>query len=563
MESFLDQMISSLIVDGYDPAERLDWLEKSYTEPKDFYKKLLASYHKKYGYSNKSQVFRQYDFYYDIFEKKHNPEDVAYIHYDSSDKRHEVTYKILRQLVDTRANDWLLRGACNGQLICLVYNLGLEYVVCVLAALKIGLILSFLSPSRPYLLKKQLQILDPDYISTDATHALGINEFHKKIIDHMPKDPKGLTGDTHKRSWAFISEQNVAKLFDYSTDQLFEPFDITCDELYLNSIRDGLLALDLKPGDIFAAPGYSYCETQPAMLLSVLLTGAAFLDIKPENYQRSPRILLDYPISILGINLALRKFIQEKQIDIFRFCRFWFRNPAPSTEYNKWYLFIKKSGIDHILTGVLKWQTQIGGLLFFSRRRKGLAIEYLMPSAGLDWSLSAFVGNDDIPEDFGILSVSSINGTKLSPYFVVKSMDEWLLLGSRFKEKQGKHYPRESVVAFIRQTHICKYFFIAERPRPAGNTVSFDLVIFTGSKTNIDYSGTSDKINRKIVGAMGKEYCPDNILYYPMLPRLNADASVDEAWCQSQYINGGLSQKAKNDIFIGLSVIKELLLKKV
>jgi hypothetical protein len=565
MASFsLDQMTASLIVEGFDPAEKLDWLEKSYAEPGDFFKEFLAITHGKYGYTSKSRVFRQYDFYYDIFEKKGTPEDIAYIDYDSNNNRREVTYKKLRQLVDAKAYDWQVRGAVNGKLICLVYKLSLEYLVCVLAALKLGLILSFLSPARPYLLKKQLRALDPDYISTDAAYALVVNEFQDKLIERMPKDLEKIKGDVHKRSWAFISQQSVARLFDFSTDQLFEPFDITCDELYLNSIRDGLLALDLKPGDIFAAPGYSYSETQPAMLISVLMAGAAFLDVKPENYKRSPGLLEDYPISILGINPDFRKFIQEKQIDIFKSCRFWFRNPSPSTEYNKWYLFIKKTGIDHILSGVLKWQPQIGGLLFFSRRRRGLAVDNLMPSAGSDWHLTAFEGEDDTPSTkFGVLSMSFGDTVKQSPYFMAQSMYEWLLLGSRFKEKQGKCYPRDFVAGFIRETRVCKYFFLAERPRPVGRRTSFDLLVFTGLKTGIDYSGTSDKIKRKITAAMGKEYCPDNILFYPILPRLNADTSVDGAWCESQYARGGLLQKSKNDIFLGLSAIKELILKEV
>jgi hypothetical protein len=187
-----------------------------------------------------------------------------------------------------------------------------------------------------------------------------------------------------------------------------------------------------------------------------------------------------------------------------------------------------------------------------------------MPSAGLDWNLTSVVGNDDtLSEEFGILSISTVTDIKSSPYLVVKSMYEWLLLGSCFKEKQGKCYPREFVHDFIKDTHICKYFFIAQTPRSAGNSNSFDLVIFTGMKTGIDYSQTSNKITQQITLAMGNAYCPDRILFYPILPRLNADASIDQVWCESQHVSGGLSQKSKNDIFRGLSAIKELVLKSV
>lgn len=565
MEAFrLDQITESLVVQGFDPAEKLRWLEKSYQMPRAFFKALFSIYGKTHGYSAKTLPFKQYDFYYDIFEKQNNLETPAYVYYDSNVDRHEVTYGELQALVDINVKQWLLKGAVRGKIICIVRSLSLEYVVSVLSALKIGLIFSFLSPSRPYLIQKQIQALNPDYISTGKAWYGIVKAFHGIIIESMLPASKALRDDVLKRSCALSSGETVATLFDYTTEQLFEPVDISCDELYLNALRDGLIALDLRPGDVLAAPGYRFSDTQPAMMLSSLLTGATFLDIKPEICQRLPEVLLTEGITILGVTPGLRDLIQKKQLDVMTSCRFWFRSPALSTAYNEWHLFIKKTEIDHVLTGVLKWSSQAGGVLFFSRKRKGLSIDNVLPSAGLSWNLvPATQDGDQLSEDTGLLAISCHGREKITPWFVMKNMYEWLLLGSRFIEKKGKFYPFDLVHQFIQSTGICRYFFMTQRPSPVNADPCIHLIIFTGFDMEVKGADISDKICRRITLSMGREYCPDTIECFAMLPRLHPDGSMDDAWCRAQYADNRLTHKSRNGIFMGLSLIKTFILKKL
>ncbi len=564
MERFsLDQITAGLIIDGFDPLRKLYWLEKSYEMSEGFFTVLLSVYGKTHGYYAKTVPYKQYDFYYDIF-KKDNLDKVAYIYYDFNDSRHELTYHDIQQMVDGTAEAWMLRGAVRGNVICIVRPLSVAFVVSVLSALKLGLVLSFLSPSRPYLIQRQLQALNPDYISTGKAYYAIVREFRTKIIETMAPCPGAVSRDELKRSCAFMSGEIAARLFDYTSDNLFEPVDITCDELYLYPLRDGLIALDLRPGDIFAAPGFSFCDTQPAMMLSSLLTGATFLDIKPENYRRSPALLLRDGVTIFGVTSDLRDVIQESQINALESCRFWFRTPSPSTAYHQWQVFIRKTGIGHVLTGVLKWSSQAGGLLFFSGKRKGVAIDKVLPSAGLPWSLVPAMENDDTPcDDFGFLSISCPNGDKITPCLVMRDAYEWLLLSFRFIEKGGKRYPMDVVSQFIQTTGICRYFFMMERAYPVGPSPRIHLIVFTGLETTVDCAGIKDKLNKKISLAMGWEYCPDVIDFFPMLPRLNVDGSIDVAWCQAQYADNRLTLKSGNTVFMGLALIKELIFKKM
>ena len=565
MNSFtLDQITESLIVQDFDPAEKLRWLEESYHMPQVFFKALFSIYAKTHGYSAKTLPFKQYDFYYDIFEKQNNLENPAYVYYDSNVNRHEITYGALQSLVDINVKQWLLKGAVRGKVICIVRPLSLEYVVSVLSALKIGLVCSFLSPSRPYLIQKQIQALNPDYISTGKAWYGIVKAFHAIIIETMAPDSKTLREDVLKRSCAFNSGETIATLFDYTTNQLFEPVDISCDELYLNALRDGLIALDLKPGDVLAAPGYRTSDTQPAMILSSFLTGATFLDIKPGICQRSPEILLTEEINILGITPSLRDLIQKKQLDVLTSCRFWFRSPALSTAYNEWHLFIKKNGLDHVLTGVLKWSSQAGGVLFFSSKRKGLSIDNVLPSAGLSWNLVPATQEGNPPsEDTGLLVISCHGREKTTPWLVMKNMYEWLLIGSCFIEKKGKFYPFDLVHLFIQSTGICRYFFLTHRPSPVNADPRIHLIVFTGFGMKVKEGDISDKICTRISLSMGPEYCPDTIECFAMLPRLHPDGSMDDAWCRAQYADNRLAHKSRNSIFMGLSLIKTFILKKL
>ena len=368
----LHQMLDSLNLGGFQSEEvqapaALPWLEQSWSHPKMFFKGLLADVQKSYGVSLKSVPFAHYDFYYDIFLSRSNREQPAFVSYDVNGRRHPVSYDELKQLVDDRAEDWGGRGIGRGSCICLVYPLGLEFTVGVLAALKLGMVVSFASPGRPYLLKQQLAALNPDVVATSAAYAALVGEHRDKLVDARPKVKE--TGNRDQRPRVFQSGETVARLFDVSLETPLEPVDIPCDALYLNAFRDGTIALNLSPRDVFSAPGWSMALTQPFLLLSVLLAGATFLDLKPGLCAKVPAILEDMKPTVLGVNQGFRNFLSKQDHDMFSQCRFWFRTPADDWDKGAWQAFINQKGLEKRYTGAIKWHAQAGGVLAFSRRR--------------------------------------------------------------------------------------------------------------------------------------------------------------------------------------------------
>jgi hypothetical protein len=551
--------LDDLQADGFQTAEELPWLNRSYTDPKVFFVEFMADYQNTCGVAVKSTAFGHYDFYYDIFEKSGNADNSAYTYYDVNGRRHVITYGDLKQLVDHKADDWGNKGVTSGDLICLVYPLGLEFTVGLIAALKLGLILSFASPARPWLMKKQVAALAPDYISTSPAYTALLANEKEKLVESLPYTGKGTSKG--ERARVYQTGQVAARLFDFSLETLLEPVDISCDALYLNTLRDGVLALNLGPKETLAAPGWSCALTQPFMLLSVLLTGAAFLDLKPELYRRMPKMLLESPPSILGVDEEFRQFLLTQPPEVLSGCKFWFRSPFAGSEFNDWQTFITKMGLEERFTGVLKWHTQAGGILAFSRRRKGLAMDNLMPSAGTAWQLVPLPEGGMLPSPaFGLLSFVSNGLERTTPYLFVKNGVEWIAPSSYLNEKGERFYSRQLVESFLKATKFNRPFLIVPVQRVASKKRSYDLVIFTGSRRSTDQADVSKKIIEKITHHLGREYSPDHVVFLPLLPRLAPDGSMDTEWCQREYTTHRLNKKAAHKVFAGISRLKEIIL---
>ncbi len=551
--------LDGLQADGFQTPEELVWLNQSYADPKAFFSAFMADYQNTCGVTTKSLAFSHYDFYYDIFEKQDNDGSCAYIYYDVNGRRHVITYEDLKPLVDHKADDWGKKGVLAGNLMCLIYPLGLEFTVGLLAALKLGLIVSFASPARPYLMKKQVAALVPDYISTSPAYSALLADDKEKLIESLPYT--GKSRGRGERPQVYKTGQVAARLFDFSLETLFDPVDVSCDDLYLNALRDGLIALNLGPKETLAVPGWSCALTQPFVLLSVLLTGAAFLDLKPELYRRMPKMLLDNPPSILGVNEELRTFLLTQPPEVLSGCKYWFRSPSSGSDFNEWQTFITKKGLEERFTGVLKWHTQAGGILAFSRRRKGLAVDNLMPSAGMEWQLVPLPEGGMLPSnEFGLLSFVSNGLAKTTPYLFVKNGVEWLTPSSYLNEKNERFYSSKLVESFLKDTKFSRPFLIVPVQRLGSNKRSYDLVIFVGSRTGTDQADVSKKIMDKITHHLGKEYCPDHVAFMPILPRLTPDGSMDNEWCQREYICNRLNKKAAHKLFAAISRLKEMIL---
>ncbi|MCG8615484.1 MAG: hypothetical protein MI802_04660, partial [Desulfobacterales bacterium] len=64
----------------------------------------------------------------------------------------------------------------------------------------------------------------------------------------------------------------------------------------------------------------------------------------------------------------------------------------------------------------------------------------------------------------------------------------------------------------------------------------------------------------RIIRHLGKEYCPDRIVFLPVIPRLASDGTIDTQWCMKAYATSRMNKTSTHPVFRELSRLKEMML---
>lgn len=527
----------------FEPYDKLEWLKKSYNDPEEFWTNLLITRNSFFPWAAKSIPFKKYDFYHDIIVCSRPGKMPALRWFDMFSGWKEISYSDLEIQAGQMAYLWKNSGVSPGQTICIIHPLGEKFIISLLAGLKLGLIISHILPQGRSYLEKRLEMLAPDHIASDSIYTSMIVQWKDRILNQSFVF-KEISADIDQ-SYSYRSGDTVFKCFDPSSITPHIPVDINADFSYLCPMRDGIIGLGLRPGNIYAAPGFHFSETQPALVLSGLLTGAAFLHLEQERIFDNPEILTNCPLKAIGINQRIRDFLIQNPIEIGNLWKFWFRNPAESSDMDKWHSFIHRLKLDNVLAGNLKWEPVSGGCSLFSIKHTGMADVNVLPSAGVKWGLADMADTSmEALGEFGVLCLESFDKDSKAKTvladIITKNRDQWIFTGSNLSGKAGRHYPLEEVLELInnKMPGIC--CTIVQVP---GEPV-FDLIIFTGTK-DTNEPELIKSIYNIIEKELGREFIPDRIKIFPYYPRCDQNGNTDHHWCQSQYITGGLNKNPK------------------
>lgn len=556
--------INQLFVDGFDPPGELTWLEESYQDPKGFWLTIKQAQDASLPWPGKSSPFEHYDFYHDIIIRNQDNMAPALRCYDPLAGWQEISYAELGAIAARKETIWMRSGVQPNQTVCIVLPLGVKYVASFLTAMKIGLIVSCLPPQGKLFLQNRLEALDPDYIVTDDLYVALLPAWHSRIL---PEDTVG--EDIHinpEHSHTYPSGAIFGRCFDPSSETSHLPKELTSDAAYLSPLRDGMLALGLqRPGQILAAPGFHFLETQPGLLLAVLLNGGTYLMIEPDDVAKNPELLNEHSIHTMGVSAQIRDVLLKKPVAFSEPWNFWFRNPAESSDMEQWHSFIQTLGLKEVFCGNVKWDAASGGCSLFSVKRKGQAHFNVLPSAGIPWCLTDLAGGEhESLAGCGLFSTCIIgkgNGEKTTTASILaKNKSSWLFVGSRMSGKAGRHYPQAEIQEAMRILPYGSQCTIVEVPLvETGSGSAFDLLVFTGGITEDRSARATKEMMHVIEREMGKEFLPDRIHFFPLCPRRDADGNVDHAWCQDQYLTGGLMRKSQDETYRCLAQLRKCL----
>lgn len=556
-------ILRDLFLEGLEPPGELTWLEESYRKPEGFWQTLKQAQDSSLPWPGKSTPFGKYDFYHDIIIRNLNNTAPAFCWYDSVLGTQEISYAELGVLATAKEAAWMLLGIQPGQKVCIVLPLGVQYVVSFLAALKIGLTVSFLPPQGKIFLQRRLEALAPDHIVTDEMYFPLLPAWRERILAEEASAQNANTNPEH--SYAYPSGAVSNLCFDPSSETSHIPRELTSDAAYLCPLRDGMIALGLKPGHVLAAPGFHYLETLPGLLLAALLNGATYLHLEPDEVSKHPELLNGHSIQAMGISEPVRDALLKKPVVLDKPWDFWFRNPAESSDIEQWQSFIQTLGLAEAYSGNLKWDAALGGCSLFSVKRKQYVHLNVLPSAGVPWGLANLAGGDlESLVDCGFFSpvvLGRQDGEKtVTASILAIRRQECLFVGSRVSGRAGKFYPGTEILEAIRNLPYGSLCSIAQIPPfGAGAKPVFVLLVFTGGKPAQRAAGITKEILQFIEREMGKEFSPDRIQFFPLYPRRDAEGIVDHNWCRDQYLTGGLFRKSQEETYRCLTQLRQYL----
>jgi hypothetical protein len=539
----------------------LAWLEKSYRNPLPFWQALKETHDGILSWPGKSIPFGHYDFYHDIVVRNQRNTAPAFCWYDRLRGWQKISYSQLGALVRRREPVWLRSGVQPGKKVCIVLPLELKYLVYLLTALKIGATVSSLPPQGNLFLRKRMEILSPEFVATDEMYLSMLTPWRENIIPEETTEGGAETNSEY--SHTYPSGEIVGLCFDPSSETPHLPVELTSDPAYLCPLRDGLIALGIRPGDVLAAPGFHFLESQPGLLLACLLNGGTYLHLETDDVSDNPELLKEQPIRVLGVNRQLRDLLLQKPVKLGKPLYYWFRNPAESLDIDLWQSFIETLELEEVYSGNLKIQSALGGCSLFSTKRQGQANVQVLPSPGVQFGLAEPAGGDsESVADYGLFSLVALgseNGEKTATASILaKSRREYLFVGSGVSRRGGRTYPRAEVLEVIQNLPECSLSSVVEVPSfEAGRDPVFVLLVFMGGKGGVGEAGLIQAIFKAIEREMGKEFLPDRIHFFPLHPRGAAEGELDHHWCREQYLTGGLFRKSREEIYRTLAQLRE------
>ena len=336
------------------------WLELSWKDPVSFWKGLhLYSDRRQEGQSKSTPWFR-YDFYHDLLARHKNRTESALVWFEKGNW-HRWTYAELQQEVNSLAASWEVTGVQPGETLAILYPSGPRWLTALLAGLRLGLVVIILPPQGNAFVQRRLDTIDPQWLAADQLyrHQLATTWQDKVLPDTLS------SSEPVRRSYEYPGSAIVAQCFDPTSPTIDQACPVDADTLYLGALRDGILALGIKPGQVCAAPGWHVLESQPALILAVLLGGATWVHIDLADLEKEPARLLDQHIDVLGISRSLRDLLRRNTPLGEKSWRYWFRHPAESAESTIWQDFIRELQLEQSYSGNLLWNAAWAVRCFF------------------------------------------------------------------------------------------------------------------------------------------------------------------------------------------------------
>lgn len=536
-----------LAVERTAAAEAPAWLRASQREPRAFWESLVAWVDGTSAVRTKIALNDRYDPYHDLVIRHLGSESAALAWRDAARGPQSMGFRELAERATRRAVAWRQAGATPGQVVCALRPMGRELLVSIVAALKAGLVIQPLPPLGTRFVTTRLAAAPPHLVDTDDAHRPLLLGCEALVVTADAPGDVSLELDA-SITWA--TGATAAMILDPTSPTPAVPAPLSIDALMLCALRDGVLALGLRRGDVVTAPGLSSLDLVPALPLAALLCGATLLHLTLDDLRREPALLASQPLRAVGLSAAARELLLEHPARVGDGWHTWFRDPSESLDVERWQQLVDALDLHDAGAVNLLWRSAMGGCTLFSGRRKGRAHADVLPSAGVPFVIADFLaGGAPAPTGHGRLALNLPGTLKPAPTpsVIVPHRRGWAFGGSFVDGHRGRRFLKEETHEALAGLNGCLGASVCLCPVP-GSEHLVDLLLFTGVVPKRQDAALIDDALRLLAAALGEEHLPDRVRCFPLPPRRGPGGVVDHLWCRDQYLTGGLARRTRDTI---------------
>lgn len=546
-----------LSLDGWSPVPEQEWLAESWRTPSAFWK-MLREWHDAGapvrlesappGPTTKGG----FDLFHDLVLRNLDSAVPAFCWYEPDGTARALSYRELAKRASLRAGTWQEAGLERGKKVAIVRTLDVELLVSTLAAVKLGACFSIIEPEGRRLVRARLEALAPDGVDLGPMHA----PFLPEGVVALPPDGTAETLET-SRSTLYEPGEVVAAPFDPTSEEQV-PRQVTADSAWVQALADGPIALGLRRGDAFAAPGFPLAHTQPPLLWAGLLAGATFWHLRPEELEREPSRAVAHPLRTFGVDARVRELFLRQPVAAGGVWASWFRAPEGTAGLEPWQQFVRVTGLAETPALNLDWRACLGGCALYSPRRRGAAHHDVFPAPGVRWSLRA-LGQPEVESLGGSGQLARVSpggdAAEVTSGILIRRGQAWMLAGTLSPGRRGMAYPQEMAAEVAKGLEGVRDGLVVLVPTASQAEPSVVWLLFTGPST-VDEGELVARARDVAEHELGRAFVPDRVECVPLVPRRDEAGACDARWCREAHVSGALTWMSKDVLFRAISELR-------
>lgn len=485
------------------------------------------------------------------------------------------TYAALHARAQSLAAHFVSQGLAPGDPLVLLLPFGLDLVVALLAAFRQGLCAIPVLPQGPLWVERKVALIEDARIYTIRHHHLLRGSFSRRCL---PEPTAGGPSAPLPKAHCYAASAVCLRLCPSLATQESHLLPVRAGSLFRDALRDGLLSFALRPGDVLAAPGAALPRYQPTLVLTTLLSGAAFAHVTLDEVHAGR---VAWPsLRTLVVSEELCELLAQPGRPPPR-AALLLRDPSARTKAESWRQLYSHRALRGAACANVVYDGALGGTLLASPPRPVAFHQEVAPVAGRRFKLLQ-AGTMDVPALDGtgrfqpILEVNAGSPRRILPGAVavpvagpeIPAVDlsltqtdtGYVCGGSAVPRREGLPFPAADTLALAAE---CKGVLAAvlvhlnhsQGPR-------FWLLLFCGAEP----PPRKEAVATQLVDSLGPAALPDEIeilpLYPPRRTSPEADAvpAVDEQRIRFELAQGVLHRKRRLASLPSLNQLRRLVL---